>query len=293
MKRLRRKAVVVFAVACFVFMAAAVAYRRSMAVSAMALLENDGARMAMDLDRFGCPGILRTERSSDLIVMEGAHFNDRHVSLLRNLPSIVAVELRGASVSGVGVNILAQLDLSHIVLTDCPVSDSTLQRLTSSRGLNWVNLSGTRVTSVTCNRLARLPSLESLDLSRSNVTEIAQQPSQFPRLTTMWLDSLALSPNSFEHLSMISSLEYLSLRRTSVADRDIESFTNLVNLTELDLRDTAITDVAIPALAKLPQLRYLYLTGSQVSASGAGALRKLAPGIDRVDWCPDRNTDHL
>ncbi|AGH40667.1 hypothetical protein D805_0400 [Bifidobacterium thermophilum RBL67] len=123
--------------------------------------------------------------------------------------------------------------LTALYLSDTKVSDATLPSIAKLPNLQWLDLSGTQVSNV--SPLAKMTKLEYLNLSGTQVSNV--------------------SP-----LAKMTKLEYLNLSGTQVSN--VSPLAKLMKLSELDLANTKVSDVS--PLAKLTKLVHLDLSGTGV-----------------------------
>lgn len=95
----------------------------------------------------------------------------------------------------------------------------------------------------------------------------------------LWLDGMRLTSEDVRAIATIASLQRLSLRRTNVADGDLEHLQNLKSLKSLVLTGTEISDDAIPSVARIPSLRSLCLGDVRISPEAISELKKQRPGL--------------
>ncbi len=101
--------------------------------------------------------------------------------------------------------------------------------------------------------LVKLNLLESLDLRKTNVSDVA-----------------------LDHVAALSTLRVLKLEYSpELTDKCLNTIAGLSQLAELDLAFVPVTDQSIEALAALASLKKLYLYGTQITDQGVQKLPEL------------------
>lgn len=142
-------------------------------------------------------------------------------------------------------------------------------------------LTNTYVTAGGLKSLARLPRLESLDLSQTDVTdETMPLVASFARLRELSLARTAVSSRGLAALSKLTQLEQLSLYETRVTDVALTSLDHFPNLRSLDLRGTAVEGgVQLRVLERLRSLESLLLPAALRNNSNVRYLRERLPKV--------------
>ncbi|MEO2015300.1 MAG: hypothetical protein ABGZ53_13100 [Fuerstiella sp.] len=73
---------------------------------------------------------------------------------------------------------------------------------------------------------------------------------------------------------------YLKIQYVQITDKGLDHLTTITGLKSLTLKRLPVTDAGIPALSKLKTLKRLNLWGTQVTMEGAAELRKALPDCD-------------
>jgi Leucine-rich repeat (LRR) protein len=167
--------------------------------------------------------------------------------VLKLLPALRSLRLSGAQKRNSGIWSVSSTDLDLAAI-------AALQRLA------LLDLGGVKVTDAGVARLKPLVHLQSLDLSRTQVS-------------AKGLESLSLR-----------GLERLNLWQAQrVDDAAAEPLVKLDKLAILDLSETGFGDVGLGRLGGSKSLRRLFLRGSKVSAAGVDAFRSANPDCE-VSW---------
>jgi len=152
----------------------------------------------------------------------------------------VGVELSSTSLrQATLLKSLRQADhIRRVSFAGSAIRDSFLNELRDMFRLTHLDLSGcTRLTDAGLVSLTRLPALEELDLSGTNITA-----------------------RGLRSVAQHQSIRKLSLKRCrSITDAAMATVTNLLELRELNLDETRVTGEGLRTLSRLDQLRILVL----------------------------------
>lgn len=137
-----------------------------------------------------------------------------------------------------------------------------------------LDLSGTPVTDVGLQLIARMPRVESLNLSRVSFTSAPLVSlRELPKLRKLTL-SKAQFPGTpcLAEIGQLPYLEELWLDETLIVDDDLAGLRGMPNLRELHLDRTRLTDAAFQHLALLPQLEVLTISQTNITSKGLKTL---------------------
>lgn len=140
-----------------------------------------------------------------------------HVGTCRKLKSLV---LMYTQVGDDGLRRLASLEaLKRLDLSSTWVTDAGVKALGSHAKLDHVSLRSTRITNAALEHLASIPTLTRLDLHGSGAPganlgrlfnhEGLARLETLPRLETLWLHNLRISPLEIEALGKLRHLKSL------------------------------------------------------------------------------------
>ncbi|MEM7475995.1 MAG: hypothetical protein AAF483_13460 [Planctomycetota bacterium] len=147
---------------------------------------------------------------------------------------------------------LADLPLEDLDLSGCALSSKALGRLDQMRSLKKLRLRGIQVDAEACERIGRLPSLLTLELGSSGISDSD-------------LRFIAKSGSELEHLD-ISYCE-------NVTDASVELLLSIPNLEFLNVQGTSITATGAAILASSPTIKYFDLGEYQISWEGLEAFQ--------------------
>jgi len=144
-----------------------------------------------------------------------------------------------------------------------------------------------RVTDADVRRLARLPRLESLDLSQcGSVTGAGLQVlAGLTALEHLYLgDGEIPGPRVTDaelvNVSRLTRLKSLSLAGSSITDAGLARLKGLNNLEHIDLKGTRVTDAGLATLKQLPRLQCVFLERTCVTGQAALDLLRARPGLE-------------
>ncbi len=242
--------------------------------------------------------------ASHLALMSTAVTEDglKELGAFREVQSLY---LDGLAVTAVSLKHVAALPkLKSLMLHRCAVADDGLHELASSKSLESHSLSGltdaglenlagcrglqclfaadAAVTDAGLKRLDAFPTLRALSLESTEVTDDGlRNLASLPGAKRLWILNLQLAKVSDGGLKVLAAYESLFSLRLAGPDVTDLGMRHLVplkkKLTKLSLAKTAVTDEAFLDLVKLTGLTELDVTGTQVTAEGVAAFRKLRP----------------
>ena len=97
----------------------------------------------------------------------------------------------------------------------------------------------------------------------------------FDRIVIVKLEGTAITDAEIAHLSELTNLRKLSLRKSVATDAGLACLNKLTNLDFLNLEGTVVTDAGLDHLRRLKDLRILVLTGTAVTDAGMANLGEL------------------
>jgi internalin A len=171
-----------------------------------------------------------------------------------------------------------------------------------------VNLRGSWVADTDLRKLAEYPTITTLDLSLTHVSDegLAELKSlrnvtdlnlyyaeyvtdqgvaaikDWKKLKRLNLHGTKCSDTALEHVAEITSLESLDVGSTLMTDVGLERLTMLTNLKELTMGGNELGDAGLQALRQLPTLTYLDLSGRQGTDKNVWTIVMSTAGLDAV-----------
>ncbi|MCC6507645.1 MAG: hypothetical protein IT423_00950 [Pirellulaceae bacterium] len=155
-----------------------------------------------------------------------------------------------------------------------------------------VDLKHAWLTDADLQRLALLPTLESIDLSYTKVGDEGLE--QLKPLTNVRRLNLYyaeyVSDAGIAHLKNWSKLEFLNARGTKVTSTLFDHLINMPELRELDVGFSRVNDDNFERLSELPKLEKLFIGGNKMSGA-ALPLLKLVPSLRALGVGGQQRTD--
>jgi hypothetical protein len=158
--------------------------------------------------------------------------------------------------------------------------------------ITGVDLRASWVTDTDLRRLLQLPSLSSLDLSLTRITDQGMQ--ELKNATGIVDLSLYFAEYvTDEGLAAIKDwkkLKHLNVHGTKISDTTLEHISGITTLESVNVGTAMITDVGIERLVSLPNLKELTMGGNELGDAGLQALRQI-PGLTYLDLSGRQGTD--
>jgi Leucine-rich repeat (LRR) protein len=152
-----------------------------------------------------------------------------------------------------------------------------------------VTLRASWVTDGDLLELARLASLQRLDLSRTRITD--QGLSYLKKVSTLREVDLSYAEKIGDPAHAIikewKQLTRLNLRGTVIADETAAAAATLPNLEVLDIADTIVGDPGVEALSLAPKLKVLSMGSIRMGELGYQSLRQFT-GLEQLDLSGNR-----
>jgi len=174
--------------------------------------------------------------------------------------------------------------------------------------ITGVDLRASWVTDTDLRKLLKLPSLSSLDLSLTRITDQGMQElknaagivdlnlyfaeyvtdeglaaiKDWKKLKRLNVHGTKVSDTTLEHISGIATLESVNIGTAMITDVGIERLVSLPNLKELTMGGNELGDAGLQALRQIPGLTYLDLSGRQGTDSNIWAISISDVGLDAV-----------
>ncbi len=140
-----------------------------------------------------------------------------------------------------------------------------------------INLAfSTRRTDEALSHVARFPTLQTLDLGGSSVTDAGfRAVPALPRLKVINLSGTSVTDSGLGDLTRFENLETVMMAE-GITGAGMSKLKELTKLSSLIAPGVTITDAALTDIGELTQLRSLYLGDSQVTDVGLERLQRLA-----------------
>lgn len=169
-------------------------------------------------------------------------------------------------------------------LSDTWANDADMRRLAQIPTLQEINLSRTRITGKGLEPLASLENVAALKLQFAEfltATDIGHL-AQWKNLRTLDLRGTRADSGVFERLAVHRSLEFLDISSTEVDDEGFEELAALTKLRELRCGANRLSGLALTVLKTVPALRSLDAGGYQRVDSGLWGLALNEQNLERL-----------
>jgi hypothetical protein len=167
----------------------------------------------------------------------------------------------------------------NITLRECPVSDAGLKHLANQKGLRFLDIGETDIT--TLHPIRECVQLRQLWCDRlERMTD--QKAAALANFHELWFLDLAYTDTgdaTAQRLEGLTKLRKLNLLQTKVTDIGLRPIGGLPQLEMLSLRRTANTDSGLQHLSALQGLRLLVIGETAVTKKGRASLTRAIPGL--------------
>jgi len=190
--------------------------------------------------------------------------------------------------------------LAELSLRGKTIDDRIAGEVAKITGLKRLTVEGNAMTMEGFSRLATMPSLHTLSVSRSLLQddswEWANPNDQlreldvsytgagekflgelgcFPHLNSLNLSGASISDQSLAHLNHLRDLHILCLNETAVTSEGLAGLRTMENLREVHLSKTKVDGEGLPHLAQLKDLEWIDLSDTQVRGENLALLAGL------------------
>ena len=233
--------------------------------------------------------IARLDRLERLGLLQN-RFNDLNTRRLSKLPALEVLDLRGNMEAGdMTLDVLGKLPkLRALKHRSTAVTDDGIERLAASGSLAAVLMQDFAITNAAGPALARIGTLESLEIFRcqgfgSDGVRALAPLKKLGRLTLR--DLPEVSDTGLAVLADLPALERLTLHElASVGDDGLRHLGTVTGLESLDIWSLPkMTDATVDVIARLPALKELSLRETGVSDAGLAKIAAL-PGLESLTF---------
>ena len=233
--------------------------------------------------------IARLDRLERLGLLQN-RFNDLSTRRLSKLPALEVLDLRGNMEAGdMTLDVLGKLPkLRALKHRSTAVTDDGIERLAASGSLVAVLMQDFAITNAAGPALARIGTLESLEIFRcqgfgSDGVRALAPLKKLGRLTLR--DLPEVSDTGLAVLADLPALERLTLHElASVGDDGLRNLGTVTGLESLDIWSLPkMTDATVDVIARLPALKELSLRETGVSDAGLAKIAAL-PGLESLTF---------
>jgi|GEM_PF-1584377 len=200
-------------------------------------------------------------RSLKYLRMDGTRVGDRGLVHLKNLKALETLYLPGNRISDKGLAQLAELPAlkklpNDLMFTSIIITADYLPGLAHLKKLHLGTAE--KVTDAGLAHLAKIRSLEELNIGGSNITDAGVvHLAQLTGLKTLWLQNSEVTDAGLATLRSLKLLEELLLNRTKVTGAGLAHLKGFPSLNRLHLSDTELGEDGLKHLADLTGLEWL------------------------------------
>jgi Leucine-rich repeat (LRR) protein len=174
--------------------------------------------------------------------------------------------------------------ITRVDLRSSWVTDADLAQLAALPGLEYLDLSLTRITDHGLQQLRNAPAVVELNLYYAELItdEGVAAIKDWKHLKRVNLRGTRITDTTLEHLAGIGTLESIDAGFAQVTDVGPDRLTALPHLRQLTLGGNKLTDVGLQPLRHLQDLTYLDLSGVQRTDSGLWSVNLSDSGVDTI-----------
>lgn len=218
---------------------------------------------------------------SELLLNE-APITDAGLEHVGKCLQLTNLDLRGCAVGNAGIAHLGGLSkLKGLRLNDSDgkttVDDDALETIAKLKSLKALPLDGLWVYTDGLAKLAVLPNLEELYLSKCPIgDDTLEVLATFPKLKKLRLSQTVISGEGLAHLAKLKTLEDLDISEVGQLNDDaMQHLAGMTQLKKLNLWRIQISDAGVSHLAGLTKLEWLNLDNTLLSNDGLVHLKDM------------------
>jgi hypothetical protein len=176
------------------------------------------------------------------------------------------------------------LFLDSIMAMDS-LTDAGMRDIARFKTLQYLSISGTRVTDVGMKELLKLnDNLQHLNLAGLHISDAGLQSLvKLQGLRYLMLGGQTkVTDTGMKDLARLKNLQTLGLIGTGISDGGLKELARLENLEVLWLGSALVTDAGLKELSGMKSLKYLALPTTKVTDAGVAQLQKALPKLTIV-----------
>jgi len=229
---------------------------------------------------------LRNLSSLECLSLESTGISGKGFSSIADTTSINTLWLNHSDITDEGLKHIAKLkSLERLFLVNTAISDTGIEHISMLKALKELNLvtfgvSKMKLSGAALSHMAKLTSLESLDLPGGITDADLVKLEGLTGLKRLDIGRMQLTGAGIQTLKEFKSLEYLQLPH-GINDEDLTVIKGLNSLEELWIQNSPITNKGLSYLSGLKSLRKLLLHNGrgdgnmEVTGSGLAYLKEL------------------
>ena len=163
------------------------------------------------------------------------------------------------------------------------ITDNDLINISKIKNLNRIALDKTSISDIGVGYLSNVNNLDSLHASFTRITGNGFKNFKDVKLTLLNLNNTLINDDGLKFISMLNSLEELSIGGTKISDIGLKQLSVMPNLHTLYINNTNITDGGLQYLAGIKNIKYVLVVGTKVTAKGIANLKRKIPHHCEID----------
>ncbi len=237
------------------------------------------------IDDHACLALARIA-NLEVLNLERTRITDLAMQSLSVFPSsnLHSLVLDETAVTPAGIDFLSKLsNLTALHLNRCSLDDSALQPLGRLKDLTHLEIGSTEVRFDTEISDQSFSKLQHLNVNGSQITDDGlRRIAKLPSLRWLDLTRCRKFGNRIEALTECGTLEVLYLNLSDVNDAAIPHLMKLKSLRTLSLNATHVTDSGVRQLKSMTGLKKLILSGTKVSHATVKDLQTILPNCEII-----------
>jgi hypothetical protein len=208
----------------------------------------------------------------------------RAALLLAILVAVPAAALDWIRAAGGDLRTNERGDAVEVRLRGGWVTDADMDALAGMPSVETIDLSHTRVSDLGLLRLRNLKNVRELNLFYAELVtdEGVAAVKEWPRLERLNLRGTKITDNTLAMLAEKKTLRSLDVGMAEVTDSGMQNLAALTELRELSFGGNKLTEVSLAVLKALPKIERLDMSGRQRTDSGLWFLAITDVGLDPV-----------
>ncbi|TWU05040.1 leucine-rich repeat domain-containing protein [Stieleria varia] len=210
---------------------------------------------------------LRDLRDLNHFAVGGQAVDDAFLSQIAGCDKLSKLTLAYVSASEDALSKLPLQSITHLYLPGCNVDDAVVEKWPEMTSLTSVDLSETKITNASLNRLLHSKLLTNVNLNHCPIDPAALNIlATKDSLTSLSLAGIGLDASTLESLLQVSLLEYINVSGTTVPDDVLDALANVQFSPKLlVLRDCKLDSQRLLALMQKQRGLLIDPTGSNLA----------------------------
>ncbi|HQU42050.1 MAG TPA: hypothetical protein PK867_04525 [Pirellulales bacterium] len=217
------------------------------------------------------------------LLLDGTAVSDRGIAMIAGLRKLARLSICRTAVTGKGLAELKRLPALDWLRLE-GVGDDALANLEGCARLRSLLLAGPQLGDPAMEAVARLTTLENLDLDHTSVTLAGlRELSALPKLVGLSVRGADFNRGSLAPLAELTQLTNLVVTGAAISDESLGTLAGSKKLEFLSVDFAPITDAGLERFPPLAALRSLNLFRTKVAPGGVAKLRRRLPKLRVCD----------